>query len=88
MKKKIEIEEELNVKKGKIGDLERLISDLKKQLEEEMRKQKLSAEALLEELVPLPLPRKGKPIGKYANSRRRRRGRRSGRKRRRGCARV
>ena len=39
------------MKKGKITDLERLISDLKKQLEEEMRKQKMSAESLLEELV-------------------------------------
>ena len=82
MKKKIEIEEELNVKKGKIGDLERLISDLKKQLEEEMRKQKLSAEALLEELVPLPPPRKGKPTAKYANWRKRLHGRRSGRRQR------
>jgi hypothetical protein len=33
-KKKIEIEEELNVKKGKISDLERLIADLKKQLDD------------------------------------------------------
>lgn len=48
MKKKIQIEEELNVKKGKIGDLERLITDLKKQLDDQIRKQKLSSEALLE----------------------------------------
>lgn len=37
----------MNVKKGKIADLERLITDLKKQLDEEIRKQKLSSEALL-----------------------------------------
>ena len=46
--KKIEIEEELNVKKGKIGELERLIADLKRQLEDEIKKQKLSSEALLD----------------------------------------
>lgn len=49
-KKKIEIEEELNVKKGKISDLERLIADLKKQLDDEIKKQKMSSEALLEDL--------------------------------------
>jgi hypothetical protein len=32
IKKKIEIEEELNVKKGKISDYEKLIGDLKRQL--------------------------------------------------------
>lgn len=34
MKKKIEIEEELNTKKHKITDYEKLISELKKQLED------------------------------------------------------
>ena len=47
-KKKVEIEEELNVKKGKISDLERLIADLKKQLDDEIKKQKMSSETLLE----------------------------------------
>jgi len=32
LKKKIEIEEELNLKKGKLTELERMIADLKKQL--------------------------------------------------------
>ena len=34
MKKKIEIEEELNTKKGKIQELERLITELKRQIED------------------------------------------------------
>lgn len=34
-----------------MADLERLISDLKRQLDDEIKKQKLSSEALLEELV-------------------------------------
>ena len=63
-RKKIEIEEELNVKKGKIADLERLITDLKKQLDEEIRKQKMSSEALLEDLVALFLLRKGNRRGR------------------------
>ena len=59
-KKKIEIEEQLNVKKGKIADLERLITELRKQLEDEIKKQKLSSEALLEELVVSFLFRKNR----------------------------
>jgi hypothetical protein len=41
------------VKKGKITDLEKLIAELKKQLEDEMKKQKMSADALLEDLVSM-----------------------------------
>ena len=55
MKKKIDIEEELNMKKGKIQELERLCAELKRQIEEEIKKQKMSAESLLEDLVTFNL---------------------------------
>ena len=47
MKRKIDIEEELNMKKGKIQELEKLCAELRKQIEDEIKKQKLSAESLL-----------------------------------------
>lgn len=51
MRKKIDIEEELNMKKGKIQELEKLCAQLKRQIEDEIKKQKMSSESLLEELV-------------------------------------
>ncbi len=51
MRKKLELEDELAMKKKKIETLEGDVDELKKRLEEEIKKQKLSADKLMEELV-------------------------------------
>lgn len=51
MKKKLELDDELAMKKRKIETLDRDIEELKKKLEEEIKKQKTSADKVMEELV-------------------------------------
>jgi chromosome segregation ATPase len=59
MKKKLELDDELAMKRKKLETLERDIEDLKRRLEEEVKKQKLSADKLVEELVTPHSLRKG-----------------------------
>ena len=47
MRKKLELEDELAMKKKKIETLEGDVDQLKKRLEEEVKKQKLSADKLM-----------------------------------------
>jgi hypothetical protein len=51
MKRKLEMDDEAAMRKKKIETLEGDVDELKKRLEEEIKKQKLSADRLMEELV-------------------------------------
>ena len=51
MKRKLEMDDEAAMRKKKIESLEGDIDELKKRLEEEIKKQKLSSDRLMEELV-------------------------------------
>ncbi len=50
-RRKLELDDEVTMRKKKIETLESDIDELKKRLEEEVKKQKLSADRLMEELV-------------------------------------